>query len=72
MVSNRIRKGVRKRMSGYCKHCDSLTNENDIVKLYDSDHNLVWTGCFDCFEKQRPALNWAYASNNLKELRARS
>lgn len=48
-------------MTGYCKYCDSLTN--DIVKLYDKKHRLVWTGCFPCFEKQRDDLSWSFASN---------
>jgi hypothetical protein len=53
-------------MSGYCKYCDTLTN--DIVKLYDENHRLVWTGCFGCFLFKKDSLKWAFASSNLKEL----
>lgn len=53
-------------MSNYCKYCDTLTN--DFLKLYNEKHRLIWAGCFSCFEKQRPNLDWAFASSNLKEL----
>jgi len=33
-------------MSGYCKYCDTLTN--NIVEEYKDGH-LVWSGCRGCY-----------------------
>jgi len=41
-------------MSGYCKYCNTTTN--DIVEEY-KDGRLIWSGCIDCYEKKRELEN---------------
>ncbi len=38
-------------MTGYCKYCDSLVEEKDMVKL-TKDHRFVWVGCYPCYKKK--------------------
>jgi len=37
-------------MTGYCKWCDTLTN--NIVKLHDHG-KVIWSGCLDCYTKKK-------------------
>lgn len=39
-------------MSGYCKYCDSLVSDEEIVKAYSDEHRLVWVGCLSCYQKR--------------------
>ena len=50
-VSKDIKKEKDKKKSGYCKWCDTLTD--DIVQDFDSETGmLVWSGCLPCKLKQ--------------------
>ena len=41
------KKERKNRMTGYCKWCDTLTD--DIVQDFNSETGmLVWTGCLSC------------------------
>ena len=37
-------------MTGYCKYCDTLTD--DIVEAFDDHDVLVWSGCLNCYKKR--------------------
>lgn len=41
-------------MSGYCKHCDTLTNS--IVQIFEGKM-LIWVGCIECYEKRKEIEN---------------
>jgi len=42
-------------MTGYCKYCDTLTD--DIVNVYASNpYRLVWSGCLNCHKKRNEEL----------------
>ena len=41
-------------MRGYCKYCDSLIEEEDILRDFDPNtHELIWYGCLACYKKRR-------------------
>ena len=40
----------QRRMTGYCKYCDTLTD--DIVRDFNDNHNMVWSGCLNCYKKR--------------------
>ena len=41
------------RMTGYCKYCDSVIDDNEMLRVFDSDkHQLVWVGCLPCYNKR--------------------
>jgi hypothetical protein len=40
-------------MSGYCKYCNLLVDEEEIIKVFDSNpRQLVWVGCRTCYKKR--------------------
>jgi len=40
-------------MTGYCKYCDSLIDEEEIMRAVDSDtHQVIWVGCAACYKKR--------------------
>jgi len=40
-------------MTGYCKYCDSLINEDETIRAINSDtHQVIWVGCRTCYEKR--------------------
>jgi len=43
-------------MSGYCKHCDTIIEDNSIVRAYDDNHRLVWSGCLSCYDKRNELI----------------
>jgi hypothetical protein len=41
-------------MSGYCKYCGSLIDEDNTIRTYKYDlrsHQLTWVGCVPCYKK---------------------
>jgi len=40
-------------MTGYCKYCDSMIDDNRTIRLRDSDTGqLIWVGCLTCHKKR--------------------
>ena len=46
--------GKEKRITGYCKYCDTQTNS--VVKQYENGR-LTWAGCPDCYVKKKRLEN---------------
>ena len=44
-------------MTGYCKYCDSLIKDDDVIRAYNDDGRLTWVGCCPCYQKRIELMN---------------
>jgi len=44
-------------MTGYCKYCDSIIPDEEIIRAFNAEHRMVWTGCLSCYEKRNELKN---------------
>ena len=51
-------------MNGYCKWCDTIIPDADVIEALDNSHRVVWSGCLSCHNKRNEALKHATVKRN--------
>ena len=51
-------------MTGYCKYCDRIIDDSEIICAFNDNHQMVWSGCLNCYEKRTELKNNAEREQN--------